>query len=142
VEVVECERLVRLPHSPPRVLGLCTLRRELLPVIGLERDDEPGSDRATGKRLLLVLRTSRGTWAVPVAGEGTAVAQGAIDDPCPAPDTGAPWLTFLGTVRRGETVHAAIDLEATWSRVRDGVETYYAGGWFDASAAATARGRP
>ena len=134
VEVVDCERLVQLPHSPPRVLGLCMLRRELLPVIGLDRGEEPGSDKTTGRQLVLVLRTGRGTWAVPVAGEGTAVTQATLDEPCPPPDTGSPWLTFLGTVRRGETVHAAIDLETTWAHVRDGVATYHAGGWLDASA--------
>src|SRR5438874_1226602 len=41
-EVVEVERLVVLPHSPPRVLGLCALRREVIPVIGLvDPGDEP-----------------------------------------------------------------------------------------------------
>jgi hypothetical protein len=133
-EVVELERLVRLPHSPPRVLGLCTLRREVLPVIGLDRDDG-ASPEPTGMRPVLILRTSRGTWAVQVAGEGTAVGEGALEGPCPPPEPRAPWLTFLGTVRRGETVYAVIDPETTWKHVREGVETHYAGLWTDATEA-------
>ena len=38
VEIVEAEELVRLPLCSPQVLGLCTYRRDLLPVIALGED--------------------------------------------------------------------------------------------------------
>ncbi len=42
-EVVEADRPVRLPLCPPRVLGLCTVRRDVVPVVRLagHREAEP-----------------------------------------------------------------------------------------------------
>ncbi len=55
-EVVEVERLVRLPQSPPHVLGLCALRRDVIPVVAVQRTAAEPSSRF----LVLILRTSQG----------------------------------------------------------------------------------
>jgi purine-binding chemotaxis protein CheW len=118
-EVVEVDRLVGLPLSPPRVLGLCALRREVIPVVGLDR----GPAGPAGRVLVLILRGARGIWGVRIDAEGTAVAEEPLDPSVPGPDgSGA---TFLGTVRRDGPAHAAIDPEATWRSVREGVEQWY-----------------
>lgn len=124
-EVVEIERLVGLPQSPPRVLGLCTLRRDMVPVIGLERQEGPPlSERSPASRLLvLILRTPRGTWAVRINDEGTCVAEEPLDDPRPGDDDDGP--VYLGTVRHDGKSYAVIDPEATWRKVRRGVEGSY-----------------
>jgi chemotaxis signal transduction protein len=124
-EVVEVERLVRLPDNPPRVLGVCTLRREVIPVIDLRDPGAawPGAD--TNERLVLViLKTARGTWAIRIDTEGTAVATEALDEPA-RPATEGSGLVFLGSIRRAETAHAVIDPEATWQRVRTLIEDWY-----------------
>ena len=120
-EVVGVERLVRLPHSPPRVVGLCTLRREVMPVIRFGLEVRSGS----GGHTLLVLRSGQGPWALEVSSEGTTVAEDALEGIPPEPDPDCPGTTFLGTVRRGETTYAVIDPEATWRGVRAEVETWY-----------------
>src|SRR5438874_2320734 len=96
-EVIEVERLVRLPHCPPRVLGLCVLRRELIPVIGL---NEPAAGPAStpapapARALVLILRTARGTWAIRINSEGTVVAEESLDEP--DPDARPLGTAFLG----------------------------------------------
>jgi purine-binding chemotaxis protein CheW len=139
-EVVEVERLVWMPHSPPRVLGLCTLRREVVPVIGLEPADCSGAaagpgQAPRGKLLALILRTSQGPWAIRIAPEGTMVVEEPLEAPGHAPQTGPvptpafPVPALLGTVRRGETEHEVIDPERTWRNVRAGVESWYTDHW-------------
>jgi hypothetical protein len=103
-------------------------------VIGLDEDDG-ASPEPKEKGAVLILRTSRGHWAVQMAEDGTAVGDGALEGPCPPLDPRVPWLTFLGTVRRGATVYAVIDPETTWKHVREGVETHYAGLWNSATEA-------
>jgi chemotaxis signal transduction protein len=124
-EAVEVECLVRLPQSPPRVLGMCTLRREVVPVIGLDRHDGELSlhDAAMSKVLVLILRSARGTWAVRINAEGTVVAEEPLEETAPAGDCDG--LAFLGTVRRGDAGYAIIDPETTWRNVRQSVENWY-----------------
>jgi purine-binding chemotaxis protein CheW len=123
-EVVEPERLVDLPLRSPGVLGLCTLRREVLPVIDLEEtgSEVPASASPT-RRLVLVLRTSHGAWGVRIDPEGTVVAHEAPLALPPSENESGP--VVVATVRRGESSHAVIDPEATWRKLRRGVEDFY-----------------
>jgi purine-binding chemotaxis protein CheW len=122
-EVVEVDRLVPLPLCPPRVLGLCSLRRKVIPVVGLGRAEAGPAGAPGPKVLVLVLRTARGTWGARIDGEGTAVAEEPLDPDLPF-EEGAG-LTFLGTVRRDDLAYAVIDPEATWRDLRGGVEHWY-----------------
>lgn len=125
-EVVEVERLVRLPHSPPRLIGMCTLRREVMPVISLGASEQPSP---AGKHVVLILQTGRGPWALEVSSEGTTVAEEPLEGPPPEGGPEALATVFLGTVRRGETCYAVIDPDATWQGVRAEVERWYADHW-------------
>ncbi len=120
-EVVEIERLVRLPQSPPHILGLCALRRDVIPVISLQSTDvEPPA-----RLLVVILRTSQGAWGVSIDGEGTAVAEGVLEpsDSVACGGVGA----IIGVIRREGSAHAVIDPEGTWRRLRRGAEEWYGG---------------
>jgi chemotaxis signal transduction protein len=130
-EVVEVERLVGLPQSPPQVLGLCTLRREVIPVIELDRSARDRGAQGVGSGLtVLVLKTGRGRWALHVNSQGTTVVEDDLGDPPPVSDhADGPSLAISGTVRRGDEVYSVIDPEATWKFVRQRVEDWYSNHW-------------
>ncbi|MGE3821947.1 MAG: chemotaxis protein CheW [Isosphaeraceae bacterium] len=127
-EVVEVDRLVHLPLSPPRVLGLCNFRREVVPVVALGGGDVEAGIGAR-KQLVVIMRTGQGHWAFRIAPEGTVVGQGALEGPAPVFPPGSLGPICFGTVRHGETSYAAIDPEATWKSVRERVEGWYADQW-------------
>jgi purine-binding chemotaxis protein CheW len=134
-EVVEADRLVRLAHCPPQVLGLCTVRRDIIPILSLapaptqaqvqtEAESE-GPEAARESRLVaLILRSDLGAWGIRIDREGTVVADDAAVTLASSPgvDHGA---TVLGTLRRGESTHTIIDPVQTWHNVRGTVEAWY-----------------
>jgi chemotaxis signal transduction protein len=136
-EVVEVERLVGMPHSPPRVLGLCPLRRELIPAISLDDPDggggpspapsNPSPHAGRGKMVMLILRSTQGAWAVRIAPEGTEI----VDEPLDAVEAAGTGTgpTLLGVIRRDGAAHAVIDAEETWRNVRAGVTSWYTDHW-------------
>ena len=57
-EVIWVERLTRFPLAPPQVLGLCTLRRDVIPVVLLDDVARSLRQAPDGKLVVLVLQTS------------------------------------------------------------------------------------
>jgi chemotaxis signal transduction protein len=124
-EVIEIDRSVRLPHSPPNVLGMCVLRRDVVPVLDIaEYPSENTPPRALAGSTLLLLKTSQGIWGVQVSSEGIIVTD---ERPEAHPDQSEGGS--LGIVQRGETSYAVIDPEATWRRMRLSVERWYSEYW-------------
>lgn len=125
--IVEAEGLVRLPLGAPRVLGLCTFHRDVVPVIALDPATGPAPDRARSdpRPLVLILRTEPGTWGLRIDRGGTIVAEAPLEDPgTPRPAApGGPAL--IGAVRFGQATHAVLDPESTWRHLRDALQ-----GWF------------
>ena len=126
-EVVEVERLVRVPLAPPRIVGLCTLRRDVIPVVELgESAIEPSADLFCTKTIVLMLRTTRGIWGVRVNAEGTMVTEENMDEFDTAENSPArPKGTRLATLRKGTVLYNVIDPETTWQDVRGSVESWY-----------------
>ncbi|MDR3637330.1 MAG: chemotaxis protein CheW [Isosphaeraceae bacterium] len=122
VEVIETEGLVRLPHSPKGILGLCAFRRDVIPVVRLGAGSE--ADAAPRERIdVLILRTEQGFWGLRIDRSGTTVTEDFLeeetaldDDPSAAPPV------LIGSLRRGDTVFSVIDPEPTWQRLRTAVE--------------------
>jgi purine-binding chemotaxis protein CheW len=120
-EVVEVERSIRLPHSPPLVLGLCALRREMIPVIALDESMTLESANGGGKHTVLILRTARGTWGLRIDAEGTIVAKEGLDD--------LETSDGSGSLHLGDTAYEIIDPEKTWRSIRDRVDEWYRNHW-------------
>lgn len=121
VEVIETEELVRLPRSPAVILGLCTFRRDVVPVVRLS-DKADGEAGGHGRINVLILRTEQGLWGLRIDRSGTAVTEDVLhEEPV---STGGESLApvLLGVLRRGETVSAVIDPEPTWQRLRAAIE--------------------
>jgi purine-binding chemotaxis protein CheW len=125
-EVVEAEQLVRLPLCSPRVLGLCTYRRDLLPVIALGHAPAAARNTADARPVVLILRSEHGSWGVQVDRGVTIVAQGPMDE-TGSLSAGPDGAVVIGTIMRGEVIHSVIDTEATWRAVREAVEGWYKG---------------
>jgi chemotaxis signal transduction protein len=129
VEVVEVDGLVSLPHSPPQVLGLCTLRRELIPVVAPDVcvwSANTGPSRIT----VVILKTSRGRWGFRVSPGGTMVVREEMEEVAALESArDGSDLGIAGKVRWDGQVYAVIDPDATWNRIRERVEAWYQNHW-------------
>jgi chemotaxis signal transduction protein len=123
-EVVEADRLVRLSQCPPQVLGLCAVRRDIVPVLCLNPRPRAAERAAEGKYMVLILKTEQGTWGVRIDREGTTVTEGALDDEEPIASAG-DGPAIIGQLTRADAVHAVIDPRRTWRNVREHVERWY-----------------
>src|SRR3954465_10076815 len=79
-EIVEAEELVRLVLCSPRVLGLCTYRRDLFPVIAFSEAPSAAPAPVKGRPLVMILRSEHGTWGIQIDRGGAVVAEGPLDD--------------------------------------------------------------
>lgn len=123
-EVVEADRLVRLALCPPQILGLCTVRRDIVPVLSLTPsfvDDDPDPEHRT---IVLILHCEHGAWGIRIDREGTVVAEGVLE-PCTESDRNRQGPAIVGSLRRGEMKHEVIDPTQTWRNVRETVEAWY-----------------
>lgn len=121
VEVIETEGLVRLPHSPAVVLGLCAFRRDVISVVRVGGTD--GNSERRGRIDVLILRTEQGYWGLPIDRSGTVVIEDVLQEERgrDAEDS-SPGPVLLGTLRRGDVACAVIDPESTWLRLRAAIE--------------------
>jgi len=128
VEIVAIDSLVALPLGPPCLLGLCTFRREVIPVVRLRRDSLAERESPATKSAILVLRTEKGSWAFKIERDGVVVSEGTTDlDSTPRSD-GLSLSSGL-SISRGEAVYAAVDPEAAWIQVRACVARGYGSGF-------------
>jgi chemotaxis signal transduction protein len=124
-EVVSVDRLVRLPLGPPELIGLCTIRRDVIPVIGLV-DGRPGAVEFTaGTSAVLIVQAGQGTWGIGVNREGISVVDESADgsdEPSAEPEEVS---ARASSVRKGDIVYTVIHPELAWSSVRMAVERWY-----------------
>jgi purine-binding chemotaxis protein CheW len=115
-EIVAVDDLARLPLAPPRLLGLCVLRRDVIPVIELDAALPVESKLLDGKSVVLVLQGEHGHWGLRIDGEGTQVVEDDPEDPEATSDDEA--VGARRWVRRGERTYTILDPEATWRDTR------------------------
>jgi chemotaxis signal transduction protein len=125
-EIVEAEALVRLPLCSSQVLGLCTYRRDLVPVIALGQGPTTAPGPAEGRPVVLILRGEHGLWGIKIDRGVAIVAEIPLVEhvPLPARPDG---VVVIGSITRGDVSHSVIDAEATWRNVRDTIESRYKG---------------
>lgn len=132
-EVIEVDRSVRLPHSPPNVLGMCVLRREVIPVLEIAGNlGENAAPSSLAKSTILLLKTTQGIWGVQVGGEGIIVTEERPED-----DPARAYEACPGFVRRGETLYTLVDPESTWREIRLSIEKWYSDYWGAAPSSAS-----
>jgi chemotaxis signal transduction protein len=119
-EVNRVDSLVRLPLGPPRLAGLCVVRRAVVPVFWM---DPPEADdrRAAGEHdLVLVLRIDHGSWGLLIDAEGIVVHQDG-----PAPESGPAEGVDPGRIVRDGKVYEVLDPAHTWHDLRMTVDAWY-----------------
>ena len=127
-EVLEVNRIVRLPLAPAEILGLCILRREVIPVVAIRRPERERSMRASTSALVLILRGDRGAWALKIDPTGTIVATEQTVAPPLDMDVGSS-LVQRGTLSRHGMNYAVIDHDATWRSLKERIEGAYLSDW-------------
>ena len=123
-EIVDSDGLVRLPLSPPRVLGLFTLRRDVVPVFRMAEGRDEDSGGPDTRRVVLILRTEGGVWGVRVdRGTTVGVEETLVDHDGPRPAEDG--LEGPRAIVRGGTTFAVVDPESAWQEVRATIEGWY-----------------
>jgi chemotaxis signal transduction protein len=123
-EIVEAEQLVRLPIGSPKVLGLCTYHRDLVPVIALSDTPPDRLKPVEGHPVVLILRAEHGPWGIRIDRRGAIVADGPLDEDA-SPSEAPAGSVVIGSITRSGVVFSAIDAEATWRATRDSIEDWY-----------------
>lgn len=121
-EVVRVEGLTRLPLAPPRMIGLCTLRRDVIPIFTLaSSDSEARVDLARGGAIV-ILKVEQGIWGLPVEGEEVVLVNDERGEP-DEDDSTRPHLRR--TAREAGVDYEVLDPPATWHEIRNAaVYTY------------------
>jgi len=118
-QVVQVDRLIRLPMCPPRLVGLCKLGRDVIPVFVpfSEPVDRPASPGQT--QLVLVLRATKGQWGFLVDPGGVHVHEdapaGSVHTPPQEPRS----------IDREQPDFVNVDPEATWEELRKLINHWY-----------------
>ncbi|MDR3632474.1 MAG: chemotaxis protein CheW [Isosphaeraceae bacterium] len=113
-EVIRDLRLTRLPLGPAPLVGLCALRRDVIPVFDLaEGGAAEDRDRPEGPTSVLVLRSGSGVWGYLVDEQGIELAG--------AP----PSAVSAGTLTWEGTSYAIVDPPASWHALRSQVLSAY-----------------
>lgn len=122
VEVIETDRLVRLPQSPRVVVGLCAFRRDVIPVVRLTSGEDDKND-GQARVDILILKTEQGFWGLRIDRSGTVVTEDTLqEDASLGAHEPALAPVLLGTLQRGDVACGVIDPESTWQRLRAAIE--------------------
>lgn len=113
--VIETGDLVRMPLAPARVVGLCSHRRQALPVFQLEGS----TPVCTASSAVLLVRSDQGTWGLRADREGVAVIESHVV-PGSAEGPGA-----CGTVLHEGRTYTVLDPELAWRDLRAEIEREY-----------------
>jgi hypothetical protein len=123
-EIVAVDRLVQLPFSPPSLLGLCTIRREVIPVICLQSESSEECAKPYRPTGVLILRTDQGSWGIGINREGIAVLDESIPEEGTTGTEPQP-QEFPGVIMRGEDAYTIIHPEEAWVTVRAALDRWY-----------------
>src|SRR5947209_17970221 len=74
-EIVPLDRLVHLPYGPPELLGLCSVRRDVIPVFRVTASDSGEMEAAEPANSALILQAEQGAWGVAIHREGIIVLE-------------------------------------------------------------------
>ena len=120
-EVVQVDRLVRLPLAPPRLVGLYALRRSVIPVFRIDGGISDADQSSIGKSIVLVLRSTQGTLGFLIDREGVEIHE---EEPSPSENEPVPHAER--EVHRGGVPHSVIDSEAAWQELDGSISAWYA----------------
>ncbi len=118
-QVVQVDRLIRLPLSPPRLLGLCKLGRDVIPVFvplatPIELSSSPGQ-----MHRVLVLRAAKGQWGFLVDPGGVHIREDLTQQT--NPDGSANPVATIPS----DSDSLLLDPEATWQELKSLIHSWF-----------------
>jgi len=123
-EVVAVDRLIDLPLGPPELIGLCTIRREVIPVIALVDGHPAEVQHADGMNAVLVLQAAQGIWGVAINRVGVSI----VEETPGEGDSDSLSEEAVGSsvgIRKGDTFYTIIYPEKAWASARASAERWY-----------------
>jgi chemotaxis signal transduction protein len=130
--VIDVASLVRIGLCPPRIVGLCPYRREVIPVVDFgvqERSQvQAAGERASAATApevsVLIVQIAQGSLGIRVDRSRTRISAERVSRH--EPTESEEGVTSVGVVRHDGAEHSLIDVEATWERLRADVSRRYA----------------
>jgi purine-binding chemotaxis protein CheW len=123
--VVEPDRLVTIPLCPPKVVGVCAVRRAIVPVLCLEEGDGCEAEAQGTKLLALLLSTKQGAWCLLIDRGGVMVVAEPNALHSVSPATYDANLA-LDRIERSGTSYAILDPERIWLEQKKEMEREHA----------------
>lgn len=123
-EIIPADRLIRLPLAPPELVGLCAIRRDIIPVVALPGGPSRPASSLDATSAVLVLHAEQGVWGIGISREGVAVVEAEPQEDRLAPAPGHPEMPHR-TICRCGSVYSVIHPERAWAGVRASVVRWY-----------------
>lgn len=124
VEVIEPNRLVRLPLGPPPLLGVCAYRGGVVPVAWSGDGERPVIHDLASGVVVLIIRGRQGPWGLAIDRSGVTVAVDAwargYDEP-----RSAGFLMIVGETDRAGEPLGIVDADRSWDQLRSHFVGWY-----------------
>lgn len=123
-EVIEPNRVDRLPLEPLPLIGVCAYRGGVLPVIWSGDGDRPAMLESADEVAVLIVRGRQGLWGLAIDRSGVSIAVDGWVRPIAGTISSGFLVVANATDQSGQPIEV-VDAELSWDRLRAVFTNWY-----------------